>query len=50
MRAAASVMAAPSGRVRMEMMGGMGGATGRSAMPASTVISSALPEGKPDLD
>jgi Transglycosylase SLT domain len=50
MRAAASVMAAPSGRVRMEMMGGMGGATGRSAMPSSTVISSALPEGKTDLD
>ena len=49
-RAAASVMAAPSGRVRMEMMGGMGGATGRSAMPPSTVISSALPEGKTDLD
>ncbi|NMM07319.1 lytic transglycosylase domain-containing protein [Polaromonas sp.] len=50
MRAAASAMAAPSGRVRMEMMGGMGGVTGRSAIPPSTVISSALPEGKTDLD
>jgi hypothetical protein len=42
--------AAPSGRVRMEMMGGIGGATGRSSMPASTLISSAPPEGKTDLD
>jgi soluble lytic murein transglycosylase-like protein len=50
MRAASTVMAAPSGRVRMEMMGGIGSAPGRSAMPPSTVISSALPEGKTDLD
>jgi soluble lytic murein transglycosylase-like protein len=50
MRAAPAVMAAPSGRVRMEMMGGIGSATGRSAMPAPTLISSALPEGKTDLD
>jgi Transglycosylase SLT domain len=49
-RAAPAVMAAPSGRVRMEMMGGMGGATGRSAMPPATVISSARTEGKTDLD
>jgi soluble lytic murein transglycosylase-like protein len=47
-RTAPAVMAAPSGRVRMEMMGGA--ATGRSSMPSSTVISSALPEGKTDLD
>jgi soluble lytic murein transglycosylase-like protein len=51
MRAAApAVMAAPSGRVRMEMMGGMGGATSRSSMPPATVISSAQAEGKTDLD
>jgi soluble lytic murein transglycosylase-like protein len=50
MRAAATVTAAPSGRVRMEMMGGMGGATSRSSMPPATVISSAQAEGKTDLD
>jgi Transglycosylase SLT domain/Domain of unknown function (DUF4124) len=50
MRAAAPVMAAPSGRVRMEMMGGKGVTTGRNSMPNSTRISSAPPEGKTDLD
>jgi hypothetical protein len=50
MRAAPEVMAAPSGRVRMEMMGGKGGTIGRSSMPASTLISSAQAEGKTDLD
>jgi soluble lytic murein transglycosylase-like protein len=50
MRSAAPVMAAPSGRVRMEMMGGKGGTMGRSSMPPATVISSALPEGKTGLD
>ena len=49
-RTAASVVAAPSGRVRMEMMGGMGGAAGRSSTPPPTLISSALPEDKTDLD
>ena len=50
MRAAPSVMAAPSGRVRMEMMGGNTGRLGRNAMPPPTVISSALPESKIESD
>ena len=39
--------AAPSGRVRMEMMGG---SSGRGSMVPSTITSSALPEGKIESD